>query len=493
MTDLDTAAAAPQPEVVAGLPLADDKALIARTPELHLPAIPSNGKLSSWSLIPHAATLARMVAATDFVPSGLRNKPASVAALMLLGHELGLGPMASMQAMTVTPHKTDSHGNDHGGDIITWARTLRALVRSHGHKIWPDPNEYTSQRVRWWGYRADDPEHVMSILWTMEEAKAAGLLEMPYGKPGPWQKQPRAQLSARASAELCRLLDEDGLLGISHVVEEMDEAERETIDIVDTAAATEVEHSDEPKADAPESGGTRRRSTRARTTPMTAAGAPQVDAPKVELEVPGDTPETQTGSQAPAAGTPPDNPSPVADLEVPGDEDRIQITDAGVAAAEAQAPTVDQVVDELNAATTVEHMPNDQKIAMLCREAGIDRAKLVSIMTDKRSDSAKDLSQSQSAFVIEHVRAVIRGEERFNASTIPPFVVIPDAELAEQARIELSRLAGGDRLRPTLASLGWDEEQHGKVTTWLSGLDRQKLLEVLGAARSAQPPTEATE
>ena len=177
-------------------------------------------------------------------------------------------------------------------------------------------------------------------------------------------------------------------------------------------------------------------------------------------------------------------------LEVPGDDDRIQITDAGRAAAE--TPSHDQVVDELTSATTVEHMPNDQKIAMLCREAGIDRARLVAIMTDKRSESAKDLSQSQSAFVIEHVRAVLRGEERFNASTIPPFVVIPDDELVETARIELSRLAGGDRLRPTLAAVGWDEERDGKVTPWLSTLDRPKLLEAIAAARAAQLPTEAS-
>ena len=246
----DDAAPAPQPETIRGLALQADQALVPRTPTFDLPALRLNP--TSWDLLPHAATLARMVSATDFVPSALRNKPASVAALILLGHELGMGPLASLQGLTVTDK----------GDIITYARTLRAIVRSHNHRMWPDPNDYTSQRVTWWGYRGDDPEHVMKVTWTMADAKAAGLDRVgPSGRPGAWQKQPRAMLSARASAELARLLDEDGMLGISRVVEEMDDDQ-----IIGIAPANEAAHPDEPDPNAPEGPPTRRRATRPRPT-----------------------------------------------------------------------------------------------------------------------------------------------------------------------------------------------------------------------------------
>lgn len=474
--DLDAAAAAPQPEVLHGIPLTEDRALIPRVPELNLPTFPSNGKLSSWELIPHAATLARMVAGTDFVPSSLRGKPASVAALFLLGHELGLGPMAALQAMTVTPHKTDTHGNDKGGDIITYAKTLRAITRSHGHKLWPDKVEYTSLRVTWHGYRADDPDHVMSITWTMDEARIAGLLEMPYGKPGPWQKQPRAQLSARASAELCRILDEDGLLGISRVVEELDDDERESVDIVETTTS-ETEHKDEPAADAPDGPKTRRRSTRARTE---VAGQPE---PTPPLPVPGDEPSAPAeDSSSPADPGLHEHVAAMAaqeQLAVPGDE---------------STPTIPDVQRASGEQTIREGMPVDQLIAMLCREASVDKAELVRILTDKRSESAKDLSPTMQAFAIDNLRALQRGEVTYNAQMIPPFVPVSELRLADKAKTILSTL--GVALRPTLSTLGWSEDRDGRVTEWIATADRAKLLEIIAAATAAKVASsnmEATE
>jgi len=499
MTDLDTAAAQPnteiitQPATLGGVALTRDN-IGARAREISLPAV--TGRESSWSLLPHAATLAGMVANTDFVPRAVRNNPAAVAALFLLGHELGLGPMSSLQGLTITPTTTGNNGKQYGGDIITYAKTLRAITRSHGHKLWPHPDEYSSERVRWSGYRSDDPTHIMSVVWTMDDAKRAKLLAHDPSKPGAWEKSPRAMLSARSSAELCRLLDEDGLLGISHVVEEMDDDQVVDLpehDVADGAV-------DEPPPTAPEGPKTRARSTRPRTT-QTKDGTVQPDAPKVELEVPGDNPETQAIAQAPAAGTTPalssGNPSPVAELEVPGDDSPPLAPVSASAPPDVEqellSPAIPDVQRAVGEQQLVEGMPADQKIAMLCREASIDKAELVRIMTDKRSESAKDLSPSMQNYVIESLRSVMRGEMRYSPRTIPPFVDVTEHELAEIARVELSRLAGGDKLRPTLATLGWDEERDGKVSAWLATLDRPRLLETISAARAAAPPiTEET-
>ena len=62
-------------------------------------------------------------------------------------------------------------------------------------------------------------------------------------------------------------------------------------------------------------------------------------------------------------------------------------------------------------------------------------------------------------------------------------------EVREMARVALSRLANGNKLRPLLAELGWDEDQHGKVTDWLLLQNHDKLREVIAKAHDALTQT----
>ena len=45
------------------------------------------------------STLADYIAQTEFVPKALRGKPAAIAACILTGREMGIGPMASLKSI----------------------------------------------------------------------------------------------------------------------------------------------------------------------------------------------------------------------------------------------------------------------------------------------------------------------------------------------------------------------------------------------------------
>ena len=65
--------------------------------------------------------------------------------------------------------------------------------------------------------RADDPEFIFRAVWTMDRAKASGLV----GKGGSWQSYPLAMLKARAITEVCRDACPEVLAGVAYTSEEL--------------------------------------------------------------------------------------------------------------------------------------------------------------------------------------------------------------------------------------------------------------------------------
>ncbi len=65
--------------------------------------------------------------------------------------------------------------------------------------------------------RRKGSEHVEKSVWTIDRAKKLGIA----GKDN-WQKQPDAMLVARGTAEVCRRIAADVLLGLPYAVEELD-------------------------------------------------------------------------------------------------------------------------------------------------------------------------------------------------------------------------------------------------------------------------------
>lgn len=151
-----------------------------------------------------AAELARMVADTEFVPRAMRGKPDVIAAAIMYGDEIGVGPMQALAAI----HVVD-------GRPFPSAELLRGLVLGAGHSL--TVAESTGSRCRVIGRRRGEAEGT-EIVWTIEMARAAGLA----GK-GAWRTYPRAMLLARASADVCRMMFPDVVKGLGRIPDESPE------------------------------------------------------------------------------------------------------------------------------------------------------------------------------------------------------------------------------------------------------------------------------
>jgi hypothetical protein len=230
-----------------------------------------------------AAGIARALAGTAFVPDSLRvyddqhnldldATVATVTAALLTGTELGMGPMAALQSIDVIPPGS--------GQPSLRALALRGLLQHHGHDIWVV--ESTNSRAVVRGRRADS-EIVMESVWTIDRARQMG--PRGFNDPrGAWQRIPQNQLVARATAEMARWVDSDGLLGLPYTSEEigdLDDADHSP----DAARWTPaLDRPDQPPAEgaAPaRSGAKPRRASRrkARGTPAPAGALPPAPEP----------------------------------------------------------------------------------------------------------------------------------------------------------------------------------------------------------------------
>jgi hypothetical protein len=161
-----------------------------------------------------AASIARSVVGTAFLPDSLKvyrdqkrtqlDVDATVAQTtiaLLTGQELGFGPMASLRSIVIIPPGSGSPA------LLTVA--LRALVQHHGHELWIVESTATRAVVR--GARAGS-DVVQESVWTLDRAKR--MIRGFSNSDSGWQRMPQNQLVARATAEVARWIDSDGLLGL---------------------------------------------------------------------------------------------------------------------------------------------------------------------------------------------------------------------------------------------------------------------------------------
>lgn len=141
-----------------------------------------------------AATLCK----TNFVPTAYRGKPDEALAAIMMGGELGLGPMQSLQGIAVI-----------GGKPTVWGDLALALVQVHpdfqGHI-----ESLTSDRSRadCTVKRRGKPDLTRSF--TVQMAQRAKL----WGKEGPWTSYPERMLQMRARAWALRDQFADALRGL---------------------------------------------------------------------------------------------------------------------------------------------------------------------------------------------------------------------------------------------------------------------------------------
>lgn len=195
--------------------------------------------VDGWvEVVTKVAKLADMIADTDFVPKALRNKPAAIAACILTGREIGVGPMLSLKVIHLV-----------NGVPSLAAEYKRARALERGHEIVYEETSITRCVVR--GRRRGEDTWA-TVTWTMDDARRAKLQNKDV-----WQQNPRRMLEARATGELCDLKFPDCSWGLATTEALQDGDVAEFADSGTPAAG-------QPAADAPAPGP---RQARRRTAP----------------------------------------------------------------------------------------------------------------------------------------------------------------------------------------------------------------------------------
>ena len=130
-------------------------------PALYEPPVEATARRRWVELMRPAADLAKSIAGTEFVPASLRQNPAAIAACILYGDEVGLGPMQALAKIAVID-----------GRPSLSSEAMRSLILAAGHDLWIE--EATVSKATIAGKRHDS-EQTSRVTWTMDDARRAGL------------------------------------------------------------------------------------------------------------------------------------------------------------------------------------------------------------------------------------------------------------------------------------------------------------------------------
>jgi len=147
----------------------------------------------------------RFIAATEFVPPGLRGNLPAILACVATGRALGIADMSALRSI----HIID-------GKATFSAELMVQLVRRAGHSITGDVSDGSATVT---GKRADNGD-TMTSTWTLAMAERAGLVNKTN-----WKRYPEAMLWARAVSQLCRMLFADCFAGTTYTPEELDDGD----------------------------------------------------------------------------------------------------------------------------------------------------------------------------------------------------------------------------------------------------------------------------
>jgi len=164
-------------------------------------AIPGAREIDSWiGVASQAVRLAREICDTPFVPEGLRGSAPAIAAAILAGRELNLGPMTSLANINIIR-----------GKPALSAVLMRALIQAEGHQ-WEDVS-VTDTRCVVRGRRKGEPGWT-EASFDADQAKKAGINLDGY---------PQDKLYARATSRLARRKFADVIAGMPYSAEELED------------------------------------------------------------------------------------------------------------------------------------------------------------------------------------------------------------------------------------------------------------------------------
>ncbi|MGJ8524283.1 hypothetical protein R84981_003008 [Carnimonas sp. R-84981] len=154
-----------------------------------------------------AMRMAEMLSGSQMVPKNYQGKPQDTLVAMMMGDELGLNPIQSLQNIAVINGKPSIYGD-----------ALLALVQNHpkfgGHEEEFDKATMTAKCTVW--RKGDAQKH--TVIFSQDDAKAAKL----WGKSGPWTQYPQRMLMWRARGFALRDKFADALGGLITVEEARD-------------------------------------------------------------------------------------------------------------------------------------------------------------------------------------------------------------------------------------------------------------------------------
>jgi hypothetical protein len=166
-------------------------------------------------------TFAEMAAQTEMVPKAYAKNPSAIVVAVMMGHELGLPPLAALQNIAVI-----------NGRPSVWGDAMLAIVQGSGQleDINEEWDEKTKTATCHYVRKGRTPQ---SSTFSMDDAALAGLSK----KQGPWQQYPKRMCKLRARGFALRDGFADQLRGIGIAEEERD---KETTERDVTPAAAPV-------------------------------------------------------------------------------------------------------------------------------------------------------------------------------------------------------------------------------------------------------------
>jgi hypothetical protein len=360
--------------------------------------------------------LADYIAPTEFVPRTMRNNPAAIAACILAGRELDLGPMTSLRHVQVVE-----------GSPSLSAEYKRARVLQHGHQL--QITELSNTRCSVHAVRKGYPP--LDLTFTMDDARRANLV-----KPrGAWETRPRRMLVARVTSEACDFLFSDLVNGLP-TTELLEAGEFDELgDTADARAPGAPDGTPAPaRAQRQTSPG-----TRSRKSGSPAAAGPRAPAPPL----PGEDPGTgQPAGSEPAAGPGPTKP---ASGTPRASGDRASAGTSGASAGASQPAGKEGATKP----------PGDtsamiKKIqTMFGQEFGIkgraDKLRAVSALAGRRVESSADLTFSECKAVLDAMEEAANVPER--GQKVARLMAIVGAWEDSQRSAE-ERMAGSDEGEP---------------------------------------------
>jgi hypothetical protein len=148
--------------------------------------------------------IAKVLAASDLLPTHLRNKPANIVLVGQIARSLHLDTITALTQVAVVD-----------GKPTLGAALQAALVRRAGHRLHIEVDETTMIATATL-VRSDDPDTKHVARWDQAKAVTAGL----WGK-GAWSKYPGAMLANRAITEVVRMAASDVLMGAVYDEDEL--------------------------------------------------------------------------------------------------------------------------------------------------------------------------------------------------------------------------------------------------------------------------------